>query len=385
MPNGTSDALLEGLLTRLGSSDTPYRAWAAVALTHATDARHRPWGGALLRHLRDELPPLNADLEQGDLVAYAIIASECLTTEERTRIARALPLPHVEQAARSRFYDSPLYVYAAARWLATELPDAVRLATFAAESAAATAERAGTDITDLTLRLATVFELAGASPVPDALLRAVHARLVAQPGDPQAAIVLRWLLERYRPMWPATAPAKALRVMVEGYVEVDYPTSLTAEALRLEVAAMQLETVTVRSPEYRFVSRDQVAGEVSARIGRQRVAAALAYAFCLAVLCVVPPVWLALYDGLPWVSAASGALGLWVPAACWSTLAALGRRRRDGAFASAVALAVAYNVFAAYAALSEDPKLLDFASKDALFAFIPVVITTVFGALPARE
>jgi len=230
-----------------------------------------------------------------------------------------------------------------------------------------------------------VFELAGASPVPDGLLRAVQARLVSQPGDPQAAIVLRWLLERYRPMWPASAAAKALRATVERYVEVDYPTSLAAEALRLEVAAMQLEMVTVRSPEYRLVSRDQVVGEVSARIGRQRVAAALAYAFSLAVLCVVPPVWLALCKGLPWVSAVSGALGLWVPATCWSTLATFGRRRSDGALAGAVALAVAYNVFAAYAALSEDTKLLEIAGKDALFAFIPVVITTVFGARPAPE
>jgi hypothetical protein len=87
----------------------------------------------------------------------------------------------------------------------------------------------------------------------------------------------------------------------------------------------------------------------------------------------VPPVWLALYKGLPWVSVVAGALGLWVPAVCWSTLATYGRRR-----------AVAYNVFAVYAALSDNTKLLEIADKDALFALIPVVITTVFGAIPAR-
>lgn len=148
---------------------------------------------------------------------------------------------------------------------------------------------------------------------------------------------------------------------------------------------MQLEVVVLDAPEYRLVPRAHVQRAVSLGLGRHRMTAALAYAFVIAVVVSVPAAWLVFGRGFAWPLPAIAALTTWLPATCWSTLAALGSRRQESALGSAVALAVAYYSLLIAAALTESDRLAALAAGEALWALVPTAIATVVGVLPAGK
>jgi uncharacterized membrane protein YhaH (DUF805 family) len=372
------------LIAKLHDTDTPYAAWAAIALSRSPDARYRAVGRNLAIRLRDQMPARDVDLEHAHLAGYAMLATEYLTAEQRTRIADALPAPHAQLASRSRFYSSPLYVYLSTRGLAADLPDPQRLAQFVSEDASATADHPGTDVPDLALRLATVFELASVLSIPTRLLRAFHARLVTSEDNAQAAIAVHWLLARYANMWSSSDEAVALHHAAVQFVEAHCPATVIVDTLSLKASAMRLETVALRANDYVLVTQETVRQAVSGRLGQQRIMASLAYAFSFAVLAAAP-IWFVSRGRLPPGVGVAASAGLWIPATLWAVLIAYGRRRHDRALGGAVALAMCYYVFAIYAAATGSASLLTIASTDALLTLIPVVVTTVIGALPARR
>src|SRR6185437_12923689 len=171
----------------------------------------------------------------------------------------------------------------------------------------------------------------------------IHARLVASAGNPDAALSVRWLLNRYIDRWPSGPEATTLRRAAEEFVERYAPITADVSGLRLEVAAMQVETAVLQPPNYRLVSDAIVQREVNARLTRQRLANALVYAAMLSVVCGIPAWWLVVRSGLPVVAAIAAALGLWLPVAAWSTLAHFDRRPSIE-LPGAVAFAVIYYV-----------------------------------------
>lgn len=372
---------VDALLARIRSADTPYQAWAAVALADAGDARHRPVGRAMAQALRADLPPRPSDWEHGDVACFALLADHALTREERQHVTGAVPPPHDDPGRRARFYASPLYVYLTARGLAGDLPDAERLAALVADDARQTAPRPATDLPSLILQLATALELGQVRPVEDGLLRAVHAQLITSAGEPEGAIAVRWLLEHYGGRWPASPDATALQAAAERYAGTYDPTAVAPDEMRPEVAVMRLETLAGRRADYRLLRAAHVTQEVAARVAQRRFTAAVAYAVSAAVLWGVPA-WL-LVDK---VGAAPGltygaAFMTWAPTTLWATLWEYGRLRRDGALAGTIALCLGYYAYVAYVALTGGT--LEITGKEAVEVIAPVVIGTMFGAAPA--
>ena len=372
---------LDALLARVRAADTLYQAWAAVALIHAGDARHRRVGREMARALRAKLPSRSADWEHGDVACFAVLADATLTQEERTHVVRAVPKPNDQVERRARFYNSPLYVYLSARGLAGELPDAARLAAFVVRDATQMVALPGSDLTSLVLQLATVLELQPVMTVDAELLKAMHARLVTGSGEPQGAIAVRWLVERYAGKWPGGPDATELRLVAERYGARYDPTAVSPNELRPEVAVMRLETLVGRESDYRLVQSADVRREVAAQVGRRHIVASGAYAVSLAVLWGAPAWALVAKAGAPLGITLGTALMTWVPSALWATLWEYGRLRRDGTLAGTVALSLSFYAYLAYVVLSGSTLGITF--SEAVQAIVPVVIGTMFGAAPA--
>jgi len=372
---------VDALLARARAADTPYQAWAAVALVHAGDVRHHQVGRAIMNALRTELPTTPSNWEHGDVACFAVIADDALTQQERRKVAESVPPANDATELRARFYSSPLYVYLTARGLAGDLPDAARFAALVAAEAAHTAARPATDLPSLILQLATALELTPILTVNDSLLRAVHARIVASVGEPEGAIAIRWLLEHYIGRWPSSRDAVDLRKAAERYAAKFDPTAIEPAQLRPEVAVMRLETLTAGAVSYRLVRAADVQREVAANLRHRHLIAAGAYAASLAMV----------WGGSAWVLVAMAgvARGLawgiafvaWAPSTLWATLWEYGRLRRDGALAGTIALCLCYYSYIGYVALTGGTIEINFTR--AMEVIAPVVIGAMFGAAPA--
>jgi hypothetical protein len=335
----------------------------------------------MVTDLRAGLPARPSDWEHGDVACFALLADDALTQEERRQVADAVPPPNEDPARRARFYASPLYVYLTARGLAGELPYAARLAAFVSQNAIQTAARPSTDLPSLVLQLATALELSPVIPVDDALLRAVHARLITSAGEPDGAIAVLWLLERYGARWPSGPQAAALKEAAERYAGSYAPTEPLPDEVRPEIAVMRLETLVSRDADYRLVRAADVAREVTARVGRRHLAAAASYAMSLGVLWGAPAWALVEKAGASPGLAFGVAFVTWAPSALWAVLWEYGRLRRDRALAGTVALCLCYYAYVGYVALTGGT--LEITGREAVQVIVPVVIGTMFGAAPA--
>lgn len=329
----------------LAKADTPFRAWAADALLTAATSRHRAEGRQLANELADTLPGI-ADLQHAELAGYALIdGMGFLPPMQQERVRAAVPPLHPERGRRARLYDSSVYVYLLARGIGATLPWAADLVRYVDNELTRATGRAP-DIVELTLLFAGRLELAGVSPVPEATLRSVRGRLSGAPDDPDAALALRWLLERYDGCWPAGREGTTLKQVARSYAEQSAAQARVPAEERPALAAMQLELGTRLAPQYRLTTEAEDLVRVSKQLGRHRWAAAAAYALLIAVV-AGGPMWYSAHAGL--ISSAiawAGAVGWGLPALVWLTLSLLGRPREVRALGTATTLGLLYWVLA---------------------------------------
>ena len=372
------------LLEDIIAADTPHRAWAAVMLCDSSDSRHHRMSQSILTELRAGVPRTTTDsidLEHADLACLAMISAKALSTDERARIVSKLPKPNSDRALRSRFYDSPLYVYLVVRGFAADLQNARDIGEFVIGDAKRAIGLTGTDIPDIVLQLATLIELLPVLPMPDDLTQSARARLLAADLNGEAAIAVRWLIELYGRRWPPGHDAASLRSTARLLAERFEPIVITPGALRPEVALMRLEVATHQQQRYRLVSEASLREEISSGIRRHRVASVFAYA----VVFALPLIAVARYFHVPRLPAIASLACAWMPLTLWAGLATFGRRRKDASLAGAVILSLIYYGFAVFATISGNPTLIEAASRDVLIQVVPSALMTLFGAWPGRD
>jgi len=381
---GATPAEIAALLTRLKNADTPYRSWASVALLHAPNAPYHLTGRAWAAELLKVMPAAGEDLEHSDLACYAMLSADLLSAAARARVAQAIPQPN-PVVRRARLFESPLFVYLVARGLGAEMPNRAEFVTFVVSGALVAAERTGAHIPGLMLQVATVFEIAPVSEVPDSLLRAVHARLVASDGGAHAAVAVHWLLERYKNRWPSSAEAGELRRAAEHFVELHPPVAIDVSALGLDLTVMRLETATLSDRRYRFVSDENMRQEVNERVTQRRWLIACMSIVSIGALCAIPAYFLVTHWALPTATGIAATILLWSPLACWSTISTFGRRRRDGPLIGGTAMGAIYYVAVGIAAVTRNPDFLKITKGSGLLlTCVGVVVPTVFGVIGAE-
>jgi hypothetical protein len=374
------------LVARLRASDTPFQAWAATILLTSQDKRFHSLGEEIVLALCSAIPPDVAAYDHADLACYALLSARCLDRDQRVTIGKALPFPNADRGKRSRFFSSPLYIYLVIRGMGGELPQVEGFGEFVVKDAYETALREGTDIPALMLQLATALELKTVTPIPARLLKAIHGRLVVAKGDPEAAIAVRWLLERYESeLLGGPEESKELRKFAESFVERFESPLVDGDTVREEIAAMRLESLLLARPKYRLVTEALLRENVAEAVSWHRAGTAAAYSALLAIVLVGSAVYLQRAYDFQALPAVFAVVGVWIPSALWASLASFGRDRIDGSLVGAIGLAVCYYVFAAWGAFSKNEDIIDASRGEALYAFFPVVLMSVFGAWPARR
>lgn len=371
---GSSDTV-EALLSRVRGVDSPYQAWAAVALMSASSSGLQEVGAQIAARLQEELP---VDLEHGDLVCCALLRQVAQPGARCQEVTALLPVPHLDRVGRSRLFDSPLYIYLITRGLVRELPWGPTLAALVAHDAQDAAEDPGSDLTRLVFHLATLLELRQRSSAPSALIRQIRARIIISSGDPEEAIALRWLIERYRSWWPAGSDAAELLTTCTDYVGKHFCLR-DPRALRPHVAVMLLETLAGEEHSYRFLSEADVEREVSARLGPRRAAIAVACVIAAGVLAGAPQVvgvWL--WDLSPWMAVVA-TISLLIPIGTWIVQGLYARPRQEKLWIGLI-LGLGYYGAALYASVADDAQVLELLGGESSLTTIAIILLEVIIA-----
>ena len=372
------------LAARLTSEDTPFRAWAAVALTTAAAARYRAEGKRMAVELADWTPE-TGDLQHADLAAYSILErTGFLTEEQRGRLREALPLPFREPERRARLYRSSTYLYLLARGVGPTLGCAVDLVRVIDDEIEAATERPSPDLTELSLLVAARFELAEISPVGEEAIRRTTGRIAGAERSWEAAAALRWLLEMYNNRWPSGEVGDRLREVARSFVESAATMVPAPGDVRPAVAAMLLEVATRRNPEFKLVSRADEEAALVARLRNRRGFEAAAYLFVITVV-VGGPMYAAVQAS--WFGAlvgVAGALGLAVPLAVYALLVVLGRPRDTVSLGVGVTTGFLYWAVALYAGHAGEAGWLQvLGGEGALLALFPALATSFWAGVNA--
>lgn len=373
------------LTGQLTTADTPYRAWAAVALLTAAVPRHRAEGRRLVNELADSMQEA-AQLQHADLVGYALLdGAGVLAPQQQEELRAALPRPNRERTRRAKLYGSSTYVYLLARGVGVTLAWRADLVRHIDEELERVIEHVAPDLVELALLVAARLELAGVIPLPDESLRRLRGRVMGAGESCAAAVALRWLLELYGARWPAGVDAESLRHALRTYAE-SAGSDIPPADDRLALLAMQLEVGTRRDPEFRLTTRADRDAALAAHLGRRRVTEGAAYLLAIAVVAGGPAMaavnagWL-----VPMVGWAA-ALGWGIPAAVWATLVVLGRRRDVMVLGTGVVIGLAYAAMAFYAGGAHKATWMPhLVGEGAMLGLFSAVVSAVVAGVKAAR
>lgn len=374
----------DGLAPRLANADTPYRAWAAVALLTADAPRHRAEGRRLATELADALPGIS-DLEHADLAGYALIdGAGFLPSVQQERLRGAVPLPHPQRGRRSKFYDSSVYVYLLARGTGSKLVWTSDLVRHIDEELSRLGESASPDLVEFALVVAARLELAGVAPIREETFRRLRGLVTGSPDSREGAVALRWLLELYGDRWPLGADAAALRQDVRVAAGRSASGYAPDADERLALAAMQLEVGTRRDPEFRLTTRADEFAVVARHLGWRRWSEGAAYLFGIAAFAGGPAI-AAVKAG--WFNPLVGwatALGWGVPAAVWAVLLVLGRPRDTMVLGTGVVAGITYASLALFAGWTHKATWMpSLAGEGALLSLFMAGVSSVVAGFKA--
>lgn len=374
------------IVGQLASTDTPFRAWAAVALLTAANARHREEGQRVLIELAD-LMPQEAELQHADLAAYAMLdGAGYLSPEQQARLRSALPRPHADHLRRARIFESGTYTYLLARGVGTVLPWARDLVHHVDYELEGLTDRVSPDLVEVALLLAARIELAATVAVSEDALRRVRGRVAGAENSRLGGIALQWLLEVYHDRWPKGDDAGELLLTARRYVGRAASGLPPTVDDRVALLVMQLETLSRREAEYRLISRTDEEAATAARLGRRRWTEAAAYLLCVVVLSGGPMV-MAVNAGwfdqrVGW----AGALGVGLPAAVWALLVVLGRAPEVTVIGGSLTLGLLYFGAALYAGRLNKVAWLTFlADEGALIELVVAAVASIWAGVSARR